>query len=504
VLTRALHVRSLLILAAALACVGPAHAAGAAPVETVPGRVLVRWRSSAKTATVQSARALSVGTLPYRFVRTVNDSANVIETDPTDAATAQLLASLRADPDVEYAEPDYIRHRTALERLTPDDPLFGKQWALPMVHAQEAWVRAQGSAKVVVAVVDTGIVDHAELKKRIIGGYDFITDVTNAGDGNGRDEDYSDPGDATETSSGMHGTHVSGIVAAQANNELGVAGLDWGCQLLIVRVLGVRHGTGADSDIADAIRWAAGLHVDGVADNQNPANVINLSFGGSGYSTTMQEAIRAAVGAGAVVVAAAGNDVSDAAKDSPAGLEGVIAVGAVDPSGTIASYSNFGPVVALMAPGGSPLRNPVTGDSQGVLSTIRLEGAGDTYGELAGTSQAAPFVSATVSLMKGAYPHMTPPEARRILIDTANPSAKCQSPLDPTKPGCGAGLLDVDAAVAKAQLVDANGNFDARLGNVVKGGCSLGGAASGSGVPAWALVAALALWAGVRRRRGVL
>jgi serine protease len=491
-------------LAAALACAGPAHAAGAAPAEIVPGRVLVRWRSSAKTVAVQSARSLSVGALPYRFVRGVNDNANVVETEPTEAATAQLVASLRADPDVEYAEPDYIRHRTELQRLTPDDPLYIKQWALPMVRAPQAWVRATGSAKVVVAVVDTGVVDHAELQKRIVGGYDFITDEKNGGDGDGRDADYHDAGDATETSSGMHGTHVSGIVAAQANNELGVAGLDWACQLLIVRVLGIRHGTGADSDIADAIRWAAGLHVDNVPDNQNPAQVINLSFGGSGYSQTMQDAIRAAVAAGAVVVAAAGNDGGDAAKDSPAGLDGVIAVGAVEPNGKAASYSNFGPVVALMAPGGSPLRDPVTGDTQGVLSTIRLEGAGDSYSELAGTSQASPFVAATVSLMKGAYPHMTPLEARRILVDTANPSAKCQSPLDPTQPGCGAGLLDVDAAVAKAQLVDANGNFDARLGNVVKGGCGVAGAAGADGGVGFAVVVAALAGAWVRRRRSVL
>jgi len=88
---------------------------------------------------------------------------------------------------------------------------------------------------------------------------------------------------------------VAGIIAASSNNGVGVAGLDWECRLLIVRTLGIRHGTGVDSDIADAIRWAAGLHVDGAPDNQHPAAVLNMSFGGAGFSQTMQDAISDAV-----------------------------------------------------------------------------------------------------------------------------------------------------------------------------------------------------------------
>ena len=115
------------------------------------------------------------------------------------------------------------------------------------------------------------------------------------------------PAISTDQSSALHGTHVAGIIAANTNNGVGVAGLDWSCQLVIVRALGISHGTGVDSDIADAIRWAAGLHVDGVPDNPHPADVINMSFGGSGFSQTMQDAVNDAVGAGAIIVAAAGN-----------------------------------------------------------------------------------------------------------------------------------------------------------------------------------------------------
>jgi serine protease len=493
--------RLLLILAAALSGSAAVHA-----TESVPGRVLVRWRASASAAVAPSTRAataLAAGA--WRYVRPLSNDVHLVETTATGAATEQLLATLRADPDVEYAEPDYLRHRTGDPTdsgVTPDDPLFGRQWALPMVRAPQAWSRETGSARTVVAIVDTGIVLHPELKARIIGGYDFITDKNNAGDGDGRDPDYTDPGDATEESSGLHGTHVSGIVAAQSNNQVGVAGLDWACRLLIVRVLGIDRGTGADSDIADAIRWAAGLHIDNVPDNQNPAQVINLSFGGTGYSKTMQDAIKAAVANGAIVVAAAGNDGADAAKDSPAGLDGVIAVGAVDPSGQIASYSNYGPKVALMAPGGSPLRDPRTGASQGVLSTMRLIGSGDTYAELAGTSQAAPFVSATVSLMKSAFPHLTPAQARDLLQKSASTTAQCRDPDDSMLQGCGAGLLDVDAAVVLAEQAEQAGGFDSRLGNVVVGGCAIAGHGDANG--AWVTTLLLAVLVVVRARRRVL
>jgi serine protease len=386
--------------------------------------------------------------------------------------------------------------------LTPNDQLYAKQWALPMIDAPMAWGRGiTGSSHVVVAVIDTGWVQHPELASRVVDpnapGYDFVSDPANAADGDGRDPNPTDTGDSTDSSSALHGTHVAGIVGAEANNMQGVAGLDWNCKLLIVRALGVQHGTGVDSDIADAIRWAAGIHVDGVPDNKYPADVINMSFGGAGYSQTMQDAVHDAVGAGSVVIAAAGNLAVDAKGDSPAGLDGVITVGAVDESGALASYSNFGSVVALMAPGGSPLRDS-SGVPLGVISTIELVGSGYTYTYYAGTSQAAPFVTATVSLMKSVFPSMNAMDARRILQATANPSAKCASPSDPTVDGCGAGLVDVDAAVVQARDTYENGP-SAHLGNVVHGGfgCSVGGRERVGAVWVYAFVIALLA---VRRR----
>ncbi|HEX8951197.1 MAG TPA: S8 family serine peptidase, partial [Polyangia bacterium] len=216
---------------------------------------------------------------------------------------------------------------------------------------------------------------------------------------------------------------------------------------------------------------------------------------------TMQDAVHDAVAAGAIVVAAAGNLAVDAKGDSPAGLDGVITVGAVDMSGKIAPYSNYGSVVALMAPGGSPTNDPATGAPLGVLSTIALVGSGFTYTYYAGTSQATPFVAGALSLMRGVHPHMSAAEARRLLQASANPSAKCASPSDPTVDGCGAGLVDVNAAVALAASAG-DDPIGAHLGNVVHGGygCAIGDASPSDGAALLALVA-VALAVRARRRR---
>src|SRR5262249_39590892 len=152
------------------------------------------------------------------------------------------------------------------------------------------------------------------------------------------DSDPTDAGNASAESSAFHGTHVAGIIGAGSDNGIGVSGVDWNCRIEPIRVLGINRGAGVDSDIADAIRWAAGIPVKGVPDNANPAQVINLSFGGAGPSRTMQEAISDATARGVVVVASAGNLGTDAKDDSPAGIADVITVGAVDENGRPAPY----------------------------------------------------------------------------------------------------------------------------------------------------------------------
>jgi serine protease len=456
--------------------------------ETVPGRVLVRYRAQPRAVKLDGVRV------------------------------SETLARLRRDPNVLYAEPDYVRYRSG-QPVTPNDPMYSSQWALPMIRAPQAWSRTTGSANLTIAVIDSGIIAHPDLAGRVAGGYDFISDPSNANDGDGRDADPTDTGDASDASSALHGTHVAGILGAATNNGVGIAGLDWAARVVPVRVLGIRRGSGVDSDISDAIRWAAGLHVDGVPDNPFPADVINMSFGGKGTSQTMQAAIDDAIARGAIVVAAAGNTMYEASQDSPAGLNGVITVGAADPTSQLAPYSNYGPAVSLLAPGGL-LRNDANGNPEGILSTIALS-SGYTYAYYAGTSQATPFVSATLTLMKAVYPTMAPAEAKKLLLASADPVSRCADPTDATMPGCGAGLLDVDAAVVLAatqsqcspvcgdglvchagQCVSASsiaGGADG-AGNVTVGGCSTsgGGPLDLAANLAFALVLVLAVRRGCR------
>lgn len=361
-----------------------------------------------------------------------------------------IAASLRnGDADVEYAEPDVILHAA----LTPTDPRLAEQWSLSDatggIRAPAAWDRATGKG-LVVAVIDTGVRPHLDLKSKLLPGYDFVSTLSMAGDGSARDADASDPGDFTTAnqcaantaarSSSWHGTHVAGIVAAAANNSQGVAGVAFNARVLPVRALG-RCG-GYTSDIADAIQWAAGVTVTGVAVNANPAKVLNLSLGGAGTcSATAQNAINAARAKGAVVVVAAGNDKTDVAKSQPANCNGVIAVAATNKAGARASYSNFGAKVTLAAPGGDT--NAAGG---GILSThntgTTIPGA-DSYANLMGTSMATPVVSGVAALVLEANPKLTPDQVAEVLKASSRAfPAACV--------GCGSGIVNAEAAVARA------------------------------------------------------
>jgi hypothetical protein len=302
----------------------------------------------------------------------------------------------------------------------------------------------------VVAVIDTGMTDHADLRANTIAGYDFISDLPTANDGNGRDADPADPGDWVDAEncengspphdSSWHGTHVAGTIGAVSNNGLGVAGINWNARILPVRVLG-RCG-GYLSDLVDAIYWAAGLPVPAVPANPHPAAVINMSLGGpEPCEGALQTAIDQAIAAGTVVIAAAGNELADAGTSAPGSCAGVITVGATDETGDMALYSNYGPAVEISAPGG--------GLFTGVLSTSNTGTtvpASDSYASHMGTSMAAPHVSGVVSLMLSRNPHLTPGQVLEILQDTARPFPEYG--LCALFFSCGAGIVDAGAAVA--------------------------------------------------------
>ena len=290
------------------------------------------------------------------------------------ADLARLLAELKADPSVQYAEADVklqrveLRAREAAPQLVPDDPYFAQyQWHLSSatggINAPAAWDVAQGEG-VVVAVLDTGILpQHPDFSGNLLEGYDFISDaetsrratddrVPGALDyGDWVENDRECSADSVAEDSSWHGTHVAGTIAESTNNAVGMAGVAYKARVLPVRVLGKCGGY--LSDIADAITWASGGTVAGVPANPNPAEVINMSLGGGGAcDPAYQDAINGAVSRGTTVVVAAGNSASNAANFRPASCSNVVSVGAARITGGIAYYSNFGTVVDLSGPGG--------------------------------------------------------------------------------------------------------------------------------------------------------
>lgn len=406
------------------------------------------------------------------IVRTMGNGAHVVKLarDHSRQEMQDLQALLSQYDDIEYAEPDH--------RVVPAaDPYYSYQWYIlntsTGINAGMVRDYSDGSG-VVVGVLDTGVLPHEDLIDSVIPGYDLIGDLFTANDGDGRDADPSDPGDgvlAGECGGGnptenrkstWHGTNVSALIAAPADNGVGIHGLAPGAQIQPIRVLG-RCG-GYTSDIADGIMWGAGYPLAGVPSNPTPASILNLSLSTSSpteCSQTYMDAIGAALDAGVLVVAAAGNDSGNADEHAPANCPGVITVAATDRQGNRAEYSNVGSVVDLAAPGGTL---EYVGDFNGIWtasSSGEYAPGVDTYVSKQGTSLSTPMVSATLALMKSAKPEATAQELKQDLLNTTHdfPGA-CT--------GCGSGMLDVDEAVRRVLgLTVENGVAD--LGVVLKG-----------------------------------
>jgi serine protease len=416
-----------------------------------PAKGVVRLQRLEQMSTVRQGMLDRAGQqlgARLRLLRTAGTGAHVFQLSRTMALAeaAALAADLMArDPSVDYAEPDRILRA----QLAPNDPRFHEQWdlydATAGLRLPAAWDIGTG-AGINVAVIDTGYRPHADLAGQVLPGYDFITSTAIAGDGDGRDSDARDPGDwttagqcgpgdpAQDQPSSWHGTHVAGTIAARTNNGVGVAGVAFNAKILPVRVLGKCGGY--TSDIADGIIWASGGAVPGVPANPYPARVPNLSLGGGGgCDTTTQTAINGARSRNAVVVVGAGNAALNASSFTPANCAGVITVAATNRAGGRASYSNFGSIVDVAAPGGD------TG--AGILSTVDAgtrEPAGDTYASYIGTSMATPHVAGVAALMLSHTPALTPDQVENKLKSSARAfPAACS--------GCGSGLIDAKAAL---------------------------------------------------------
>jgi serine protease len=410
-----------------------------------PGAAAAREDAAARGEVEQVERGSGRGLEVDRRMAT---GGVVVQVDEAlDAEEAQRLIERFAQrPSVSFVEPD-VQVRIA---LSPNDPSYGAQWhyseATAGMNLPTAWDTADGSG-VTVAVIDTGITQHSDLDANVVAGYDFISSSAEARDGNGRDPNPADEGDwhglfdclgSTGGNSSWHGTHVAGTVGAVTGNANGVSGVAFGAKISPVRALG-RCG-GSLSDIADAITWASGGTVAGVPANPNPAKVINLSLGGSGScGAAFANAINGAVSRGSAVVVAAGNENSDAAGTQPASCANTVVVAASDRQGNRASYSNYGAVVDLAAPGGETATQ-----ANGVLSTLNSgtrTPAGESYGYYQGTSMAAPHVTGLAALVLGEG-SLSPADLESLLKAGARPlPGSCSG-------GCGAGLADAGQTLA--------------------------------------------------------
>ncbi|MBN6152662.1 S8 family serine peptidase [Xanthomonas sp. AmX2] len=474
--------------------------AKAAPADAQPAsRIVVRYRDgsaaasdrSAKLSAVQSAvtraslgggnavsRAAAAG-VRAEYVRKLGVGADLIRLSGklSKADVDKVVAEIAADPSVKYALVDTKQQRVdrpvpALEQpqLVPNDPYYAQyQWHLSSatggINSPAAWDVSKGEG-VVVAVLDTGILpDHPDFAGNLLTGYDFISDAETSrrptdarvpgaldyGDWVENDNECYD-GSVAEDSS-WHGTHVSGTIAEATNNGVGMAGVAPQATVLPVRVLGKCGGY--LSDIADAITWASGGTVAGVPANANPAEVINMSLGGSGSCDPLyQDAINGAVSRGTLVVVAAGNSAGNAANYRPASCANVVAVGATRITGGIASYSNYGAAVDLSGPGGG---GGVDGNPGGYVWQAGYDGATTptsgayTYMGMGGTSMASPHVAAVAALVQSAVSAgggapLTPAALETLLKQTA----RAFPVTIPSSTPIGTGIVDAKAALDKA------------------------------------------------------
>ncbi len=437
--------------------------------------------AKSRAATASLGRTLATG---HQLVK-LSRSLDRVEADA-------LLRQLAADPAVKSVTPDRRRQITQVQpAYMPNDPdLVEYQWHMLApngaatydggpnrggANLPAAWDLADG-AGVTIAVLDTGIVEHPDVDTSFAAaGYDFITSGFVSGRGtDGRVAGGWDLGDwtigypgastCTQRNSSWHGTHVASTAGAQStDNGIGVTGIAYNANVVPVRVLG--HCGGDESDIVDAIVWAAGGTVAGVPANPNPADVINLSLGGAGPCSAAEAAAIAQANAlGATVVIAAGNSNSNVSGFSPANCPGAIAVAANGVTSRRAYYSNYGDGIDISAPGGGVYANDGSSGTQiydgfvwqasnpGTTTPTPVASVAPGYIRgSAGTSQASPHVAGIVALMQGArldagMAPLTPAEVLTILRDTATPFTVAPSASQPIGPG----IVNAGAAVAKA------------------------------------------------------
>ncbi len=388
-----------------LILVNQVNAYSSGGVQYVSSQVLVKFKSSV-TEERREAAIVSYRSTTLKKISALDIYHLQI---PEDLSVEEMLYLLELNPDVEYAEPNYIRR---LAQVTPNDEYFNRQYALynpggqfgppssPQdgtanadIKAREGWVETRGDETVIIAVLDTGAdFDHPDLDDKLLSnGYDFINDDPDPIDDHG------------------HGTLVAGVAAAETNNGEGIAGVAWNCRILPIKILDNTGVTDVSTEI-DGINWAL----------LNGADVINLSLGGVGAAQSEQDAIRTAYNNGIVVVAAAGND--GVATYFPAAYPECMAVAATNSSDERVTFantatdplpweSNFGPEIDVAAPGDWVLSLYPTS-----LTTPPFL----PYSWASGTSFSTPHVAGLAALIRSIKPELSAEDIMNIIRYTAD------------------------------------------------------------------------------------
>lgn len=382
----------------------------AAPAEYKEGEVIVSFKDADLGAKSMVAAKASTS-------RTFKSIGAQQITLPAGKSVTEAVKELREDPNVLYAEPNYLVKKLSV----PNDARFGEQWNLTQISASAAWDKYTGPANstdsVIVAVLDTGVAyDHPDLRNNLWKNPGEICDDGIDNDGNGIVDDCyganfggkglkGDPWD--DDTKDSHGTHLSGIIGAVANNGTGVAGINWRTRIMAVKFLHGDNGYGSLSDALLGVEYAL----------NKGAKIINMSFevASDDKPMSLEKAINKAADYGVLVVSAAGNGSKslDNAKIYPASYRtwNNIVVAASDHNDKLSGFSNYGrTTVDIVAPGG-------TKDGLGVLSTVWLSSGNKRYGEVAGSSMAAPHVAGAAALLWNKEPNLTARQVKARILN---------------------------------------------------------------------------------------